>query len=97
MDVLYVVRHGNLDYEFASPNDVFGFVIRGLESVPEEYLPVSCAILNIDEFSRDEIERDFDGYIFRSELRKSRLGKAFRRYWQTEEEAWHDGLDCPDQ
>lgn len=96
VEVLYVVRFGELDYEFVDPNSLFDFVVRGLTNVPDEHLPAAMDVLNIDEFSRDQIERDHSGFYFRSEMKRSRLGKAFCKYWKEEEELDDSGFDSED-
>ena len=80
VDVPYVVRNDSYEEEFLSSDDLFETVVSSLITVPDDALPVSVKILNIDEFSVEFIERDINGFYFMSDNFHSQLGRKFKKY-----------------
>lgn len=80
VDIPYIIRVGDFEEEFATATDLFDAVVGSLECIPDEHLPASIQILNIDEFAVETIERTPGEFYFFSENHKSKLARAFARY-----------------
>lgn len=80
VDVPYVVASGGYEEEFTNSDDLFCCVIGSLSVVPDELLPVSIQIINIDEFAIEQIDRDIHGFYFQTENHRSKLARKFKKF-----------------
>lgn len=85
VEVPYVVRMNDHDFEFKDAELLFMTVIGTVGGIPEFELPLTIPILNVDEFCTDQILYvGEDGFVFYTDNKHSRLKKKWEAFLERE-------------